>query len=68
MAIETQARENATGIYEEERLREAARLDEREQREDIEEKKEEIKNMIKAIRASILIVCAIAVAYFIFFS
>lgn len=54
-------------IYYEELIRETARLDEQERREDLEEEKEEIKDFWKGIRAGILIISAIAVAYFIFF-
>lgn len=54
-------------IYEAERLREAARLDEREWREELEEEKDEIKNMWKAIQAGILIVSAMVVVYLVFF-
>lgn len=60
--------EKARRIYALEQIREAARLDEQERREDLEEEKDEIKNLWKAIRAGILIVSAIFVAYFIFFS
>lgn len=54
-------------IYEEERLREAARLDEKEYREELEEEKEEIKQRWIAIRAAIFILGAVAVAYVVFF-
>lgn len=54
-------------IYEVERLREAARLDERERRQELEEEKDEIKNLWKGIRAGILIVSAMVVVYFVFF-
>lgn len=60
--------EKARILYEVERVREGARLDEQERREDLEEEKDEIKNLWKAIRAGILIVSAIVVAYFVFFS
>lgn len=67
MGEETGLTGKAKHIYEMERLREAARLDEQERREDIEDEKDEIKDMWKAIRAGILIVSAIAVAYLVFF-
>lgn len=59
--------EKTKQIYAIERVREAARLDEQEKREDLEEEKDEIKNLWKAIRAGILIVSAIVVTYLVFF-
>lgn len=54
-------------IYKLEQLREAARLDERERREELEEEKEAVKNFWKSVQAAILIVSAVIVAYFVFF-
>ncbi|AQS55390.1 MAG: hypothetical protein LOD88_04825 [Novibacillus thermophilus] len=54
-------------IYKLEQLREAARLDERERREELEEEKEAVKNFWKAVQAGILIVSAVVIAYFVFF-
>lgn len=59
--------EKAKRLYAIERVKEAARLDEQEMREDLEEEKDEIKNLWKAIRAGILIVSAIVVTYLVFF-
>lgn len=57
----------AKRIYELERLREAARLDEQERREDLEEEKEDIKDFWRGMRSAILIVSALLIAYAIFF-
>ncbi len=54
-------------IYKLEQLREAARLDERERREELEEEKEAVKNFWKAVQAGIFIVSAVVIAYFVFF-
>ncbi|WP_054949263.1 hypothetical protein [Numidum massiliense] len=60
--------EVAARVYEEESLREAARLDERERREDIEEEKDERKQFWTGVRAAIFIGCAGVIAYYIFFT